>query len=107
MLWFLPHIAHAETAFEKASKSPAVSSLVNGVMNWIILPILEGFFLFTVLIFIWGVVGLIRHGDDPAGRATGQQHILWGVIGIVIMISAYGIIRVIANTIGVTDPLPR
>ncbi len=107
-MWFLPHIAHAaESAFDKASKNPAINNLVTGVMQWIVLPVLEGFFAFTLLVFIWGVVGLIRSGDDPKAREKGQQHILWGVIGMVIMISAYGIIRVIANTIGVADPLPR
>ena len=82
-------------------------AVLNGIMTYIVVPILEGFFVFTFLIFVWGVVQMIIHADDPDGRKTGQNHVLWGVIGMTIMISAYGIIRLIAATlapVGVESP---
>lgn len=91
------------TAFAKAATNPA-ATIISKIMNAIVLPVVEGFFIFTVLIFIWGVFGLMKSGDDPDKRKEGQKHILYGVIGIFIMISAYGIIQVIANTLGVTVP---
>ncbi len=105
---FWPHIAHAQQAqnltFEKLSKTPAVAGVVDKVMSVIVIPIIEGLVVFTILIFIWGVVQMIMNSDDSDARKTGQNHVLWGVIGLVIMLSAYGIIQVIANTIGVSDP---
>lgn len=100
---FTAHIAHAESIAEKV-KSTSAGPIVDGIMNFIVIPVMEGLFIFTILIFIWGVVDLIAHADDPTARAKGQQHILWGVIGLFIMISAYGIVRVIGATIGTVDP---
>lgn len=103
-MWFLANIAHAQGVFAKAKATPGVATLVNGIMSKIVLPILEGFFLFTILIFIWGVVDLIVHAADPDGRRKGEQHVLWGIVGITIMVCAYGIIRLIAATVGAGDP---
>jgi hypothetical protein len=102
-MFFLAEIAHAQV-FQKVQANPVVNSLVTKIMDVIVLPAVEGLFIFTFLIFIWGVVGFIRNKDDATARTEGGQHILWGVIGMFIMISAYGIIRVIANTVGVGDP---
>jgi hypothetical protein len=91
--------------YQAVAQTTTGSPIFVGIMKFIIIPITEGLLLFTVLIFIWGVFGLIMHADDPAARATGQKHILWGLVGLFIMISSYGIIRVIGNTVGV-DPFP-
>ncbi len=104
-MWFLAHIAHAqEGPFAKAQANPALYSIVNNIVSVIISPLVTALFFFTLLVFVWGMFGLIAHGDDPKGRETGTQHILWGVVGMAIMVSVYGIIRLIGNTIGVGDP---
>ncbi len=84
--------------------NPALTGIVNKILDVIVIPIIEGLFVFTVLVFIWGVVGLIRNADNADGRKTGQNHVIWGVVGMAIMFSAYGIIRLIGNTVGVGDP---
>lgn len=73
-------------------------------MDAIVIPLIAFLFFLTMLIFVWGIFGLIAHGDDSTARQDGQRHILWGVIGMFIMIAAYGIVRVIGNTVGVGDP---
>ncbi len=102
-MFLLASTAFAQT-FSKVAANPTANAIITKIMNAIVIPVAEGFFLFTTLIFIWGVFGLIRNGDDPDARKDGQRHILWGVVGMFIMVSAYGIIRVIANTLGVGDP---
>lgn len=52
------------------------------------------------VIFFWGIVQYIKKADDVKGRAEGTQSILWGIVGMVIMISVYGIIRIAYGTIG-------
>lgn len=101
---FLPYIAHAQGLAPKATGNPAITAIVGRIINVIVTPIVEGLFIFTILMFIWGVVQMIRNGDDAEARGKGQQHILWSVIGMFIMISAYGIIRLIGETVGVGDP---
>ena len=89
----------AQSLSEISAKNPVLNSIVGRIMSAIVIPILEGLFLFTFLMFVWGVVSLIRKGDEPEERQKGQQHILWGAVGMFIMISAYGIVRLIANTV--------
>ncbi len=79
-------------------------SIVTRIIDVIVVPLIEGLFILTTLIFIWGLFQLITHGGDSTARKIGQDHILWGVVGMFIMISAYGIIRLIGNTVGVGDP---
>ena len=100
---FEAKIASAQT-FSKVAANPAVSSILSKIINAIVVPLIEGLFVFTFLIFVWGIFGLITHGEDTTARAEGQKHMLWGIVGMFIMISAYGIIRLIGNTVGVGDP---
>lgn len=102
MLFDAP-IAHAAT-FSQTANNAAIKTLVPGILNAIVTPAVGLLFIAAGLVFIWGVFGLISHADDPTARKDGQNHILWGIIGMFIMVSAYGIIRLIGNTVTGSDP---
>lgn len=53
----------------------------------------------AVVVFLWGLVEFIAKADDPEGRATGRQHIMWGLIGLAIIFGTYGIMNVIQRTL--------
>ena len=55
--------------------------------------------------FVWGVFTFVSNYEDPEAQKAGKKHMIWGVIGIAIMLSAFGIMRMIAGTIGVPDPV--
>ena len=101
---FLANVANAQGTFSKVASNPAVGPIITKIIDNIVTPLVTGLFLLAMLVFIWGLFSLISKGDDPKGREQGQQHILWGVIGMAIMVSVYGIIRLIGNTVGVGDP---
>ena len=61
-------------------------------------------FLFMALAAVWflfGVLKYIRGYDNDTERQAGQRHMVWGVIGLAIMLSAFGIMRLIEDLIGV------
>ncbi len=87
-------IAHAESG-------DAVSSLLDKVNDLVVTPIISLFFAVAVVVFLWGLFEFIYKGSDPEARTTGQSHMIWGVIGLLIMVSAYGIINFVLSTIGV------
>lgn len=95
------NIAHAANSI---ASNPAVSGLMKKISDAIILPIISVVFGIAVVVFVWGIFEYFVSSADPVKRATGAQHILWGVIGMFVMVSAYGIIRLIASSIGVGDP---
>ena len=75
----------------------AASSLIDKFVDYIIDPAIlvifaAGFFLFT-----WGLVQFIYKLDEGA-QSSGKQHMLWGIVGMLIMVSVYGIISIIDDT---------
>lgn len=80
---------------------PALA-FIHKINQVIINPIILLLFAVAVLVFLYGVFSYIRESDSEDGRATGARHILSGVFGMFIMISVFGIIHFILNTIGVS-----
>ena len=83
-----------------AGADSVVNSIVPKIVANIVTPLVELLFALTVLLFVWGLFGFFINGDDTTKREEGRQHILWGVVGMVIMVSVYGIIRLVANSVG-------
>lgn len=60
-----------------------------------------------LLVFVFGVAEFLFEFDvrgNQTAREEGKKHMLWGVIGMFIMASAYSIIEVIASTLGAKLP---
>jgi hypothetical protein len=56
-------------------------------------------FALAVIYFLWGVFVYISNAESDEGRQKGGRHILWGLIGIVIMMGVYGILRIATGTV--------
>lgn len=90
--------------FSKYASDPVVAPLIQKISEHIVTPIVGVLFIASFVVFLWGVFGMIRGAGDSEERTTGQNNILWGSIGMAIMLSVFGIIRIIAGTVGVQDP---
>ena len=77
-------------------------TLISNFNNQIIAPLILLLFTLSLVMFFWGVVDFIRGSDNEEARRTGRNHMIWGIIGIFIMVSAWGIILMVTNTFGVT-----
>ena len=82
----------------------ALSSILTPIIRNIIQPGLLFLFFLAFVYFTWGIYNLIRKADSEEERKTGRNHILASAIGMFIMLGAYGIIRLIANTLNVQSP---
>lgn len=67
-------------------------------------PLITLIALAAFVVFIWGVVDFIGGAANEEKRATGQRHIIWGLIGLVIIFGAKAIVSLIASTAGVDVP---
>lgn len=100
----------ATTQTDNTSSSPLVSGaqkLVKKINNLIINPLIALMFAVAFAYFIWGVVEYVLKGSSDEARSRGKQHMLWGIIGIFVMISVFGIMQLLINTLGVTGVNPR
>lgn len=67
----------------------------------IINPILALAFAIALLVFIWGIIQFIWGLSNEAGdKEQGKQHMLYGVIGMFIMVAAWSLLGIIGNTVG-------
>ncbi|MEY2664671.1 MAG: hypothetical protein RIT04_479 [Candidatus Parcubacteria bacterium] len=100
----MPHFI--ETAYAADATADAITGAILGpIISYVINPLYLLIVLLATVVFVWGVAGLILHGEEPDKRADAQRHILWGVIGLFMMLAVYGIIRFVANSLGVDVPL--
>lgn len=81
-----------------APKNAAVNSIMAKVFEFVVYPLLALLTVVTLFYFTWGIVQMIMNPGDSESREKGRNHILWGVVGIFIMVSAFGIIQLISNT---------
>ncbi|HEY4518560.1 MAG TPA: hypothetical protein VJG48_02985 [Candidatus Paceibacterota bacterium] len=52
----------------------------------------------AVLVFIWGLVVFIAKSGDETARAEGKQKMIWGIIALFVMVSVWGIVRLISES---------
>ena len=78
----------------------SADKLIANIELYIIDPLIGLLFALALIMFIWGLAQLILNAESEDGRTIGKRHMLWGIIGMFIMISVYAIINVLGNTFG-------
>jgi len=74
-------------------------ALIDRIENVILNPIITLLFALAVFYFLWGLMDVVSSGDDSSKRTQGRNHIMWGLVGIFIMVAVYGLMNVAINTI--------
>jgi len=67
----------------------------------ILFPFITLLMAVALVVFLYGCFLFIKGAAEPGAREIGRQHILWGIVGMVVMVSAYAILSIAANTFGV------
>lgn len=81
-----------------------INNLLGRINEYIINPIILLAFAVALLVFFWGIVEFIYHAESSDGRETGRRNIVWGIVGMTVMVSVYAIIRLVLNTFGIPYP---
>lgn len=79
-----------------------ITQFLNKVNQYILNPVIVLLFAIATLVFFVGVVQLVASASTDAGREEGKKKLVYGLIGMFIMFSAYGIIHLILGTFGIT-----
>ncbi len=91
-------IAHAQEAVFVAQ------SFLDRLNEAILFPLITLLLTVALVVFLWGGFQFVMGAGDPGARETGRQHLLWGIIGMLVMLSAYTILWIAAGTFGVDVP---
>ena len=87
-----PMMAMAATVTSALDQIKTILNLVIGLM-----------FVLVTLYFIWGVVKYVMAAGEEAKVKEGKQHMIWGIIGMAVMAGAWGLVKVLLDTFGVSS----
>jgi hypothetical protein len=77
-----------------------IPSLVNAVARVLINPAILLIFGVALVVFIWGLVRFLWAVNMGGKNVnTGKQHMLWGILGMTVMMASFGILKLIENTL--------
>ncbi|MFA6552050.1 MAG: hypothetical protein WCT19_00945 [Candidatus Paceibacterota bacterium] len=95
-LFVLPVLSLAQTNATKFSVTNinTAANTVVGVIN-IVVMVLVAIAVFWV---IWGAFQFVLAAGDEEKRKEGKNKILYGIIGIFIMLSVYGLVNILVNS---------
>ena len=83
-----------------------ITDLLNKINSLILNPLISLAFAISLLVFFWGLIQFIRSETADSKRGEGLKKITYGLLGMLIMISAYGIIRFLLGIFGITPGYP-
>ena len=89
----IPNIAYADD----------IDTFISKVNKVIVNPLILLLFGLALMYFLWGLFNFISNQDNEDERTSGKMHMMYGIIGMTIMMSVFAIMQIILNTFNVTD----
>ena len=87
--------------FVKLANSVSRIHRLNTILLYPTIALLSGV---ALLMFIWGCAEYFMNAANEEARRKGVSHITYGILGLVIMISAFSILSIAAGTFGLDVP---
>ena len=77
-----------------------VSGIISLAQGWVnaILPLLVGI---AVLVLIVGIIRYITAGEDEERRGKARGLMIYGIIGLFVMVSMWGLVIFLGTTFGI------
>ncbi len=85
--------------FINTAYAASANDVINKVADNIFNPIIAVMFGLALIMFLYGVLEFIQGGANEKAVEKGKQHIIYGILGLVIMVGVNGIIELIRATI--------
>jgi len=84
----------------------SVDTFVANASRLIINPLILLLFALALVFFLYGMFEFIANGDNDEKRTIGKSHMLWGIIGLTIMMGVWFILGIILRTLNINyvDP---
>ncbi|MEN9920705.1 MAG: hypothetical protein RL538_598 [Candidatus Parcubacteria bacterium] len=81
------------------------AGFVDKLNSIVLFPLIALLSAVAFLMFLVGCAQYIMNADNSSAREQGVKHITWGIIGLVVMVSAWAILRIVTGTFGLDDEL--
>ena len=97
-------MVYMSSAGQTKAAAEAVS-FVDKFNSVILFPLITLLSAIAFLIFLYGCAQYIINAGNETSRAEGVKHITYGIIGLVVMLSAWAILSLATGTFGLSDEL--
>jgi uncharacterized membrane protein YidH (DUF202 family) len=85
----------------------SVDTFISNVNKLIINPLIALLFGLAVVYFLYGIFEFISNQENEEAKTKGKSHMIWGIIGIVIMMGVFSILEIIMNTFNINGINPK
>src|SRR3989344_2212131 len=96
----LPYALVAAAPFFALAQTGQAGIIVGRIRNLVnqIVPIL---LIIGTVVFLWGVILYLTAGADEEKRANARSLMIYGLVGLFVMVAVCGIVKVLVNFFGV------
>lgn len=77
----------------------SLDTFLANVNREIINPIILFLFALALLYFLFGMFQFLVNGGNDEKRTTGKSHMMWGIVGLTIMMGVWFILEVTLSTL--------
>ena len=79
----------------QTTNTGGIVKLMKSINKVIINPLIIFLFALALGYFLFGVMQFVINPANEEMKKTGKSHMMWGVVGMTIMISVFGIMQII------------
>lgn len=81
----------------------SLDTFIRKVNTHIINPFIYFMIILAVVFFVIGILQYLGNTDNAEKRKEGHMHMVWGAVGLFIMVGVFFIMRVLLGTIGIEE----
>ena len=85
----------------------SLDSFLTNVNREIVNPLITLLFALAVAFFLFGVFEFMINQTNEEKKTSGKSHMLWGIIGITIMMGVWAILGIIIDTFEIKGINPK
>ncbi len=78
------------------------ADFVHEIISATSLLVIPTFIAITTMLFIWGIARYFIMGSDSTKRQEAHAFALWGILGMVLLFSVWGLVRLLLVTLGIS-----
>ncbi len=101
-LFSLATLAYAAQA--NVSDLDGLLGWFNGLVVKIMIPLMFGV---GTASFIYGILKYFLNPENVAKQGEGKKFVTWGLVGMFLMVSMWGIVYIFTNTFGFQNTIPQ
>ena len=77
------------------------TTIAQRLTNLIVNPLIALIFAAGLLVFFWGVIEFLLaiNADGHSSKEDGKMHMLWGLIGMFVMVAAFALFNFLVSNI--------